>query len=181
MPNLVGVSPKDVMIHGITKRYVDKYHWHSPNVGIVASFTPRGIDVADHFGMFRGVDQIEAFAQATTGSCNAYLEAVKHKYTLAELKDKFTPTFIGVGQVNFRGFLLEGDTFISIGRITFYKFRQMSCEGRIYKAPKGLDLDEYFKDYTEERLLAYDLDESFELIAELFDITGKAVKKEKFL
>lgn len=178
-PSLVGTEPHIVMVHGPKKRYVDKYHWHSPQVGIVASFTPRAIDVEDHYGVFRGVDQIEAFGQATNGSCSAYLETIKQNCTFDHLKKTLTPLFISIGQVHFRGYLLEGETFICMGHIKFYKYRQMVCEGRIYKVPKELDLDEYFKNYTDEKLLSYELSEGFELIAELFEITGKAIKKEK--
>ena len=56
----------------------------------------------------------------------------------------------------------------------------MVCEGRIYRAPLGLNLDEYFKDFDEERLKNYDIGEGFVLIAELFDITGRGIKKEMF-
>jgi len=76
--------------------------------------------------------------------------------------------------------LEKGQTFINIGFIKFYKWRQMVCEGRIYRAPKDLDLVEYFKDFDEKRLLAYDLRSDFVLIAELYDITGRGIKKEMF-
>jgi len=65
-----------------------------------------------------------------------------------------------------------------MGHITFYKFRQMSCDGRIYKVPEGLDLNAYFSDYTEEKLRNYALDKDFTLVAELFGVTGRAMKKE---
>jgi hypothetical protein len=56
----------------------------------------------------------------------------------------------------------------------------MVCDGRIYRVPKGLDLDEYFKDFTEERLIKYDLSADFSFVAELFDITGRAILIEQF-
>ena len=179
-PSLVGTAPADVLIHGPKKLYVNNYHWHSPNVGVVASYTPRAIDVEDHYGVFRGVDQIESFGQATNASCSAYLETIKQNCTFDHLKKTLTPLFISIGQVHFRGYLLEGETFICMGHITFYKFRQMICDGRIYKVPKGLDLDEYFKNYTEEKMRNYELSEGFKLVAELFDVTGKGVKTEKY-
>jgi hypothetical protein len=149
-------------------------------VGIVASYTPTANDVEDHFGIFRGVDQIEAFAQATIVSCGAFLEKRKTGNSFEELKQKFVPIFIGVGQVNFHSYLEKGDTFVSIGYITFYKFRQMVAEGRIYKVPKSLDLDDYFSTFNEERLRTYQLSNDFTLIAELAGITGRALKKDKF-
>jgi len=178
--NLVGVSPTQMLLHGPTKRLLDKYHWHSPNKGIVASYSPTDRDVEDHFNVFRGVDQVEAFAQASVVSCATFLECRKLNCTPAELKDLFIPAFISIGSVNFHNYLELGDTFISIGNITFYKWRQMVCDGRVYKVPKDLDLDVYFSDFTEERLLKYDISKDFTLVAELFGITGRAIKIELF-
>ncbi|HET8829269.1 MAG TPA: hypothetical protein VFM79_07995 [Pelobium sp.] len=180
MSNLIGTSPEDMLLHGPTKRLLDKYHWHEPKVGIVASYTPKAFDVNDHFGVFRGVDQIEAFAQATIVSCATFLECQKQNCKPEDLKDKFVPAFISVGNVYFHNYVAEGETFISLGKIKFYKFRQMVADGRIYKVAKDLDLDAYFKDFNETKLDNYQLSEDFTLIAELFDITGRALKKEIF-
>lgn len=177
---LVGVDPKKIMLHGATKRYVNDYLWHSPKVGVVASYSPTAGNVKDHFGIFRGVDQVEAFAQATIVSCATFLECRKHNCLPDVLKDKFIPAFISIGNVNFHNYLEEGDTFISMGVIKFYKWRQMVCDGRIYKIPPGFDLEEYFKDFSEERLLKYDISKDFKLVAELFDITGRAILIEHF-
>lgn len=180
MDNLLGVPPEQLLLHGSSKRLVDAYHWHVPDVGIVASYTPKPRDVHDHFGIFRGVDQIEAFAQATIVSCGTFLECRKQKCEPLTLKDKFIPAFISTGQVNFHHYLEEGETFISIATIKFYKFRQMVTDGRIYKVPKGLDLNGYFADFNESQLVNYTLSTDFILVAELFDITGRAIKKEIF-
>lgn len=178
--DLLGVNPANLLLHGPTKRLLDAYHWHSPKVGIVASYTPKAADVHDHFGVFRGVDQIEAFAQATIVSCGTFLECRKQNCSPIELKDRFVPAFISVGAVNFHHYLAEGETFVSLGRITFYKFRQMVADGRIYKVPPGLELNDYFRDFSESRLANYELDDRFKLVAELSDITGRALKKETF-
>lgn len=178
--NLVGVKPEQLLLQGPTKRLVNTYHWHSPYKGIVASYSPNERDVEDHFGVFRGVDQIEAFAQATIVSCATFLECRKLNCTPDELKDKFIPAFISIGGVNFHNYLEVGDTFICTGHIKFYKWRQMVCDGRIYKVAKGVDLDDFFKDYDEERLVKYDLSKDFTLVAELFDVTGRAIKIELF-
>ena len=73
----------------------------------------------------------------------------------------------------------EGDTFINIGYIKFCKFRQIVSDGRIYKVAKGIDLDEYFCHFTEKQLMEYDLSTDFTLVAELFDVTGRGIKKER--
>ena len=179
--NLVGFDPSKMLLHGPTKLLLDDFHWHDPKTGIIASYTPKSRDVHDHFGVFRGVDQIEAFAQATIVSCGTFLECKKLNCSPEQLKERFVPAFISVGSVNFHNYLAEGETFISIGKIKFYKFRQMVSDGRIYKVPSGLDLNDYFKDFKESRLDNYDLGEGFSLVAELFDITGRALKKETFI
>ncbi|SFG96088.1 hotdog family protein [Pedobacter insulae] len=174
---LVGMDPAVVMIHGPSKLLIDTYHWHQPGVGVVASYSPNEQDVKDHFGVFRGVDMIEAFAQATGGSCSAFAQCVKMGIDFDELRRTFIPLFLNIGQVNFHNFLKVGDVMVSVGQIKFYKFRQMVCEGRVYKVSKELDLTAYFKDYTKEQFLAYELSNEFVQVAELFEITGKAVKK----
>ena len=178
--NLVGINPAQLLLHGPTKRLVDRYHWHSPHKGVVASYAPQEHDVKDHFGIFRGVDQVEAFAQATIVSCATFLECRKLNCTPDELKERFIPAFISIGNVNFHNYLEVGDRCISIGNIKFYKWRQMVCDGRIYKVPKDINLDEYFSDFTEERLLKYDISKDFIQVAELSDITGRAIKIELF-
>ncbi len=142
----------------------------------MASYSPTEFDVNDHFGVFRGVDQVEAFAQASVVSCATFLECRKLNCTPEELKDKFIPAFISIGQVNFHNYLEAGDTFISLGNITFYKWRQMVCDGRIYKVPKNMNLDDYFSDFDEERLLKYDISKDFTLVADLYNITGQGNK-----
>jgi hypothetical protein len=177
---LVGEPPEQWLLHGPTKRYVDNYHWHHPKVGIVASYTPTAQNVEDHFDIFRGVDQIESFAQASVVSCGAFSECKKLNVIPETLAELFVPTFISIGNVNFHSYLEKGQTFVNIGFIKFYKWRQIVCDGRIYRAPKVLDLDAYFKDFDEERLMKYDIGKEFVLIAELFDITGRGIKKEMF-
>jgi len=180
MDNLLGVPPDVVLVHGPKKLMVSKYLWHSPDAGIVASYSPNERDVEDHFGVFREFDQIESFAQSTIVSCGAYIETIKQECSFADLKRNFVPVFTSVGQVNFYSYLELGDVFINIGQIKSYKFRQMVCDGRIYKVPAGLDLDEYFSNYNEERLLNYDLNDDFKLIAELQGITGRAIRTNNF-
>lgn len=176
--SLVGIEPAVVLSHGPTKTLIDKYLWHAPDAGIVARYKPKARDVKDHYGIFRGVDQIEAFAQATIVSCGAFTESGKLNCSFARLKEIFIPVFISVGPVRFHSYVEVGDTVISIGQIVSYKFRQMICNGRIYKAPEGLDLDVYFSAFTKERLAVYDLSNDFILVAELEEVTGRALKKE---
>jgi len=178
MENLTTWDPKDILLHhGPTKRLVSKYLYHSPSVGVVASYSPTDRDVEDHFGVFRGVDQIESFVQATTCSCTIYSECVKMRITPVQLAEIFFPFFISIGQVNFHDYVKKGDTFVNIGHISFYKFRQMVCDGKIYKVPAGFDVEAWFKNYTDERLLAYDVPGDFSLVAEMSAVTGRCLKR----
>ena len=179
--NLTGVNPaRFLLYHGPKKLLLSSYHWHSPGKGVVASYAPTERDVEDHFGVFRGVDQIEAFAQATVVSCATFLECRKLTLTPEQLKTILFPVFISIGKVSFYNYLEPGDRFISIANIKLYKWRQMVCDGRIYKVPQNINLDEYFKDFTEDRLLKYDISEDFICVADLSDITGRGIKKELF-
>lgn len=179
--SLCSIHPREILIaYGPKKLLVDKYHWHSPKAGVVASYTPTDYDVEDHFDIFRGVDQIESFVQATAASLSMFLICQKHNCAPEDLREKSVPSFISVGNVNFMSALEKGDTFVILGKITFYKFRQMVCDGRIYRCPPGLDLDQYFKGFNEERLLKYDLSPDFKLISDLYDITGREIDIEYF-
>lgn len=178
--NLIGVNPADILQYGPSKLYVDAYHWHEPTRGIIASYSPTPENVIDHFGIFRGVDQVEAFAQASIVSCAGYLECLKQNCSLNELRDRFLPAFISIGAINFHHYLQAGDRFICIAEIKFYKFRQMVASGRIYKVPDGLDITAYFKHFTASQVFGFEFDPAFILVAELADITGRALKKEIF-
>lgn len=177
LANLVGTKPNTILLHGPSKLLVDDYHWHSPQNGIIASYTPNSFDVKDHFGIFRGVDLIESFVQATNCSCSAFLINQKQGDNSLS-KEDFIPTFISVGKVDFHSYIAQGETFICIGKIIFYKFRQMVVDGRIYKVPSGTNLNHHFADYTDRKLDNYEMDEKFTLVAELFGITGRAIKRK---
>ncbi len=180
MKSLVGIPPSQVLPHGPTKLLVDEFIWHSPKVGVVACYTPKKHDVHDHFGVFRGVDQIESFGQATVVSCGAFLECQKRNISFEELFEMYNSAFLQVASVKFCNFVQLGDKYINIGIIKFYKFKQMVVDGRIYKVPNALDLYEYFKEFTEDQLVNYELGNGFQLISEINGITGKGIKKEKF-
>jgi hypothetical protein len=86
--------------------------------------------------------------------------------------------FVGIKTVHCHNVIRHNETYVCLGVINFYKYRQMVASGRIYKVPKGLDIQEYFRDFTEDRLRNYDLDERFILCTELHDILGKGIKNE---
>ena len=178
MNSLVGIAPNKVLPHGPSKLLVDEYLWHSPQVGIVAAYTPNEWDVMDHFGVFRAVDQVESFGQAVVVSCSAYLDTLKTGLTYEEYYKLRNFVFVGIKQVHCHDVIRYNEQYVCLGVINFYKFRQMTASGRIYKVPKGLDVAAYFKDFTEERLRNYDLDKAFVLATELHDILGKGIKNE---
>lgn len=177
MNTLIGVEPADLLIHGPSKLLVDAFHFHLPDRLIVGSYTPTGADVHDHFGVFRGIDQIESFGQ-TLGAASVFLECTKQGISPSEFKKRFTPTFLSLGNVNFHRYLKEGDTFVNLARITFHKFRQTTGSGKIYKVPDKRDLSTYFSQHTIAETLEQDLDTTFELIAEINAISGRTMRND---
>ena len=178
MSTLVGLDPATVLPHGPSKLLVDEYLWHSPYVGVVAAYTPDEWDVMDHFGVFRAVDQVESFGQAAVVSCSAFLDTGKTGLSYTEYYKLRNFVFVGIKSVHCHDVIPYKQKYICLGVINFYKFRQMTASGRIYKVPAGLDLQEYFRDFTEERLRNYDLGKEFVLATELHDILGKGIKNE---
>lgn len=179
MQSLVGIPPNQCLPHGPSKLLVDAFIWHSPNDGVVASYSPKESDVKDHFGVFRGVDQIESFAQATVVACGAFLECKKTNKSFEDLFQIYRSAFLEVGMVRFHNFLKAGDTYVCIGIIKFFKFRQMVVDGRIYKVNNNINLNTFFKDFTTQNLLNFELTNDFELVSELKGVIGKAIKQDK--
>lgn len=180
MNTLVGAKPSKTLPHGETKRLVDAYYWHSPTVGIIAGYTPKARDVHDHFGVFRGVDQVESFGQATVVSCSVFLDSIKTGLAYPDYYKQRNFVFVGVDKVHCHGLIREGETYICAGIIQNYKFRQMTVSGKIFKLKQPLDLPTYFADFTEARLLAYDFDaDLFEMVFEIHNIVGQGIKNEK--
>ncbi|MGB0373024.1 MAG: hypothetical protein ACPGN3_16965 [Opitutales bacterium] len=177
--SLLDCRPEDILPHGPSKLFVDSYVWHQPGFGGAAAYTVTEEDVKDHFGIMRGVDQIEFFGQAITVSCGIHYIAHKEGWTLEQLHREVLFLFLGVGEVRFRSQADVGDRLVALGYFTFHKFRQGITDGRIYVVPKHYDLKELFSDFNEERLRNYDLPEDCRLVTELFGTTGKLVKKSK--
>jgi hypothetical protein len=178
MNTLVGQNPAIILPHGPSKRLVNEYLWHSPQVGIVAAYTPNERDVHDHFGVFRAVDQVESFGQAVVVSCSAFLDTKKMQLSYEEYYKLRNFVFVGIKAVHCHNVIRHNEMYVCLGVINFYKYRQMTASGRIYKVPQGLDVKEYFKNFSDERLRNYDLDERFVLATELHDILGKGIKNE---
>lgn len=176
--SLVDCSPTEVLPHGPSKLFVDKYLWHVDLIGCIASYKVRARDVVDHFGLMRGVDQIEFFGQAVPVSGGIFHVTQRKGIPFKETLAQGPFLFLGVGEVRFRASIAEGDVIVALGFETFNRFNQVQVNGRIYKAPPGLALDEYFATFTEERLRSYDLQDDFELATEIFGITGRYVKNK---
>lgn len=179
MNTLVGQNPAVILPHGPTKRLVDEYLWHEPNVGIVAAYTPNERDVEDHFGIFRAVDQVESFGQAAVVSCSVFLDTQKMGISYEEYYKNRNFVFVGVKHVHCHNVIRYKEKYICLGIINSYKFRQMTASGRLYKVPPDIDLEQYFQKFTEKQLQNYELDERFIYVTELHDMLGKGVKNDK--
>lgn len=179
MESLVGQHPGLILPHGPSKLLVDEYLWHAPNTGIVAAYTPKEQDVRDHFGVFRAVDQVESFGQATAVSCSAFLDTHKTGIEYKEYYKVRNFVFMSIEKVLCHNFIRLNERYICIGIITFYKFRQMATSGRIYKVVTDLDLKNYFKSFTEEALRNFELSDDFVLVTEIEKVISKGIKIEK--
>ena len=179
MESLVGQDPGLILPHGSSKLLIDEYLWHRPNVGIVASYTPKEQDVKDHFGIFRAVDQVESFGQATAVSCSAFLDTNKTGLGYKEYYKERNFVFMSIEKVLCHNFIRLNEKYICIGIITFYKFRQMATSGRIYKVVTDIDLKNYFESFTEDSLRKFELSEDFVLVTEIEKVISKGIKIEK--
>jgi hypothetical protein len=179
MRSLVGMNPHEVLPHGPSKVYLDGFLWHEPESAVVAYYTPKASDTLDHFGVYRGADQIETFGQASVVAMNAFLTCKSREITFSQLYEEFNFVFLHIGSVHCRSFIKTGEPFIVIAFIDEYKFRQMQCSGRLYKVPEGTHLDEVATTFTLSTLRNYNLAPGFGLVSEFNGLVGRGIKKTK--
>lgn len=177
--SLVGVQPKEILPYGPTKLFVDEYLWHNPEVGCVASYRVKEDDVKDHFGLFRGVDQLEFFAQSSLVSLGIFQIVNRTNLSIYQLQEQYNCLFLGVERVRFHHFVRCGETLISVAVLNKYVFKQMTCSGRVYKVPDDFDRKAYCSFLCADNVKDFQFKDDLKIIAEFENATGWYVKKEK--
>jgi len=176
MQSLVGISPDIALPHGPSKIYLDEFLWHHPKLGVIASYTIKEKDTNDHFGIFRGADQIEALGQASVVAGNAFISCVKKEMSFPELYEKYNFVFLSMGQAICKSFIKLGETAIIHAHFVDYKFRQMTATGKIYKVPDGFDLKAYYKNYSDADFSENKTPSNFEEVSEFKNLMGRGIK-----
>lgn len=174
----VNKEPKDILIHGPSKLYIDKYLWFHPEDGIISSYKAQAKDVADHFDVFRGVDIIESAGQTAVSAC-AILESIKQDKTIDELKKHFRIAFFGMGEARFYDFVRVDETLLNICTIKKYKFRRVLASCKVYKAKAGTDIAKVFSRLTVRKTGGVHIPGELELVAVLNDMSGGAIPINK--
>jgi hypothetical protein len=181
MNSLVGMDPNEILPHGPSKIYIDGVIWHEPEFGIIAYYTPTEKDTHDHFDVYRGADQIESFGQATVVAMNAFLVCKSKNIGFAEMYKTYNFVFAEIGSAVCKSFLKTNETFIIIGFIDSYKFKQMKSSGNIYKVPKNFDFINEFKNYPKEKLKSNELPPGFELVTVFNGLIGRGIKLDTII
>jgi 3-hydroxymyristoyl/3-hydroxydecanoyl-(acyl carrier protein) dehydratase len=176
--NWVCKAPAEVLVHGPSKIYIDRYLWFRPEEGIFSSYKVQPKDVADHFDVFRGVDIIESAGQTAVSAC-AMMESAKQGKSIDELKKHFRMAFLGMGEARFSGFVKVHEVLVSICTIKHYKFRQMVVSCKVYKVATDGEVAALLEGFKTDTMQDLHIPESFELVAELNDMIGRAVPIEK--
>lgn len=175
--SLVGLNPKDILPYGPTKLLVDEYLWHNPQLGCIASYTVKEEDVKDHYGLFRGVDQLEFFAQSSVVSLGIFHITNNLGLSHYQLQEKYYLLFLGVDKIRFHYFVKCNEKIVSIGVIKKYAFRQMICSGRIYKVPKDFDIGSYCSFLNTKDVENFKLHDELKIVAEFENAVGWYIKK----
>lgn len=174
----VGKKPAEILVHGPSKTYIDKYWWFCPKEGIISSYKVQQKDVVDHFDVFRGVDIIESAGQTAVSAC-AICESEKQNKSIDELKKLFRIAFLGMGEAHFHGFVKVNETLVNVCSIKQYKFRQMQVSCRVYKASATQNISPLLSNLTIEAIADYKVPQELKLVAELNNIVGRAVPIDK--
>ena len=179
MKSLVGISPHTALLHGPSKTLVDTFLWHNPDIGIIASYTPKERDTHDHFGVYRASDQMESFGLASVVAANAFLSCRKKNISFKELYVNYNFIFMKIEEIICKSFIKLGETLVIYAYFEDYKFRQMTASGKIFKTNTEFDLQEYYKSYTDKQFLAGKIDKSFVEVTELKNLVGRGIKINK--
>jgi hypothetical protein len=176
--NWMDYRPEEILQHGPSKRYIDRYWWIDPHIGIAATYRVQVKDVEDHFNVFRGVDMIESAAQTGVTACTIR-ESLQSGYSIDELKTMYKIAFMGMGEAKFYGYVSLGDVLLNICTINRYKFKQMSISCNTFKVVNEGKLSGYFEGMSPEEFLDRDFRKDFELVASFENLLGRAVRNEK--
>ncbi len=176
--NWVSKAPAEVLVHGPSKIYIDKYLWFRPEEGIFSYYKVQPKDVFDHFDVFRGVDIIESAGQTAVSAC-AMMESAKQGKSIDELKKHFRMAFLGMGEARFHGFVKVHEILVNICTIKHYKFRQMVVSCKVYKVTTEAEVAALISGIKTDTMKGLPIPESYELVAELNDMIGRAVPIEK--
>lgn len=177
---LVGKPPEDILIFGADKMFIDEYLWFEEEIGIAAVYTVKSKDTEGHFDILRGVDMIEILGQACTSVCTV-LECKKTNKTRNELKAYLRFVFLGLDECRFDDYAKTGDLLICLAHISFYRFRQMTLNGSLFKVEKGFDYHTFFENYSASDFQKEALPTAFQRIANIKNITGRGIKLSKLI
>ncbi|MEO1259509.1 MAG: hypothetical protein AAFZ15_11960 [Bacteroidota bacterium] len=180
-PNLiVGKRPDEVLIYGNNMMLIDEYLWFDRHHGIISAYQVKKKDVEEHFNIFRGVDMLETCGQAGISACTV-LECQKTGKSRDELREYMRFVFLGVDESRFFDYAIEDDVLISIGKITSYRFRQMTLDSTLFKVDQNFDYHQYFQNYTGEDFHNQSLPAAFKKIATFQNMVGRAIRLSKLV
>ncbi len=171
-------DPREILLHGPSKIYLDHHWWFYPSTGIVGSYEVQAKDVHDHFGVFRGVDMIESAGQTGVSACSMLFAYIDLK-SAPEVQQRFIMAFLGLGQAVFHDFVEQGETLVNVCAIHQYKFRQIRFSAVVYKAHEPAEIAPYFAHLPEDQLGVAPVPESFKKVAEFTDFIGRAINRNK--
>ena len=177
---LVGKQPEEILIFGKEKMYVDQFLWFEEKTGIAVAYQVQEKDVKGHFGIMRGVDMIEIFGQSATAACTA-LVCQKEQATRDELFLRFRFVFVGIDEARFLQQVKTGDILICIGRITSFRFRQITMDGTLYRAKQDWDYTSFFEKYTSNDFQKESIPAELEAVAKFKNLIGRAIKLSKLI
>ena len=181
MNSLVGISPAQALPHGPTKIFLDEFLWHEPTLGVVAKYEPKESDLKDHFGLFRGADQIEMFGQTSVVAANAFISCKKKNIGFDQLYKDYVFVFMKMGEAVCKSFIKSGEVAVAYAYIVDYKFKQMTASGTIYKCRSDFDLRGYYRYYSHERFKLRETPEVFTEVTEFNNLIGRGIKAEKIM
>ncbi len=174
--SLVDLNPKDILPYGETKLLVDEFIWHDPKQGVAGTYVAKERDVQDHFNIFRGVDMVESFAQSTLVAGGLFLALEKSDLSIDELLERYKVVFTSIGDTKFYKQILKGDTIVHLGRLNYFKHKQISFDGIILTPTASLSAQALLETYSTDPSNYKHNHCDYSIVASLSDIKGQAIE-----
>lgn len=156
------VRMREFLPHGPTKLYIDEIIYNG-EMGLASLYRVQEKDTLDHFGYFRGVDQVETCGQASLAwhMNRVYLKRLKKNKKVIS----FDCLANSINEAVFLSPVSTGDLYLTVCSCKHLRsFVEADSVGYVIPSEKEESVRDYFSNLKKDSLLDADLKDLFGLV-----------------